>query len=79
MQQPAVTDALDPGYLANVARVRSASFYADALRPAERSRELRAVTMNDPTVWRSDPFLNSRSAFAPGRIRARTRRNGYDA
>ena len=40
MRQKPVTDDLDPAYLANVARVRAAAFYRDALRRAERCPEL---------------------------------------
>ena len=42
MRQKAVTDDLDPGYLANVARVRAAPFYREALVRAETCPELTA-------------------------------------
>src|SRR5687767_6524265 len=40
MQQKAVTADLDPGYLANVTRVRAAAFYRDALALAEKCPDL---------------------------------------
>jgi hypothetical protein len=43
MRQRAVTDDLDPSYLANVTRVRASGFYRDALRYAEDSPDLVAA------------------------------------
>ena len=43
MRQKAATDDLHPSYLANLARVRAAGFYRDALRYAEDSAELVGV------------------------------------
>jgi len=40
MRQKAVTDDLDPGYLANVTRVRASAFYREALLRAESCTEL---------------------------------------
>ncbi|MBC7785745.1 MAG: hypothetical protein H7144_18110 [Burkholderiales bacterium] len=42
MRQKAITGDLDPGYLANVKRVRGSSFYRIALDRAEESLELLA-------------------------------------
>jgi hypothetical protein len=40
MRQKAVTDDLDPGYIANATRVRASTFYRDALARAESCAEL---------------------------------------